>query len=85
MAEAELMALPQKQFNAYSAGRKVYGGGRDAPNIGPVDPTGYRERDRQIAARKKAIIKRMKAIAKGKYMSSEALQPNPYLDRLGRD
>lgn len=81
MAKAELMALPQpkqrfqpKQFNAYAAGRKVYGGGRDAPNIGPVDPLGYRERDRQIAARKAAIIKRMKAIQRGKYMSSDYLK-----------
>lgn len=58
-----------KQFNPYSAGRKVYGGGRDAPNIGPVDPMGYKERDAKNKIDRTAILRRMQAGQKGKYMS----------------
>jgi hypothetical protein len=35
-----------KEFNPYAAGRKVYGGGRAAPNVGPTsDKIGYRDRE----------------------------------------
>lgn len=54
-------------FNKYAAGRKVYGGGRDAPNIGPVDKMGYKERD--ALKRRNAILRRMQASQQGKYMS----------------
>lgn len=48
-------------FNPYSAGIKHYGGGRSAPNVGPVkDLQGYNERDMKARARKNAILKRMK-------------------------
>lgn len=37
------MTVPGRT-QAYSAGNKVYGGGRSNPTSGPVDPTGYVER-----------------------------------------
>lgn len=48
-------------FNKYAAGAKRYGMIRDAPNIGPVDPQGYAERDLRMAARKRAIMKRLRS------------------------
>lgn len=50
------------QFNPYAAGRKQYGAGRDFPTIGPVNKMGYRERDLQASARKRAVMRRMKAL-----------------------
>lgn len=49
------------QFNPYAAGRKVYGAVRDAPNIGPVDKLGYRERDAEAKAKKRAVMRMLKA------------------------
>jgi hypothetical protein len=60
-----------KQFLPYSAGNKVYGGGRDAPNLGPVDPLGYRERDLKYQARRTAMQRRLKALKEGNYMSAD--------------
>ena len=59
-------------YNPYTAGNKVYGGGRSFPTSGPVDKTGYRERDRVSAARRSAILRRMKAKSKGNYGSADA-------------
>jgi hypothetical protein len=58
----------------YAAGNKIYGGGRDAPNIGPVDPTGHAERDLKYQARRSAMLRRLKATQSGNYMSSDALR-----------
>lgn len=41
-------------YTPYAAGKKMYGGGRSAPNIGPSDPIGYRERDRKKAVQEAA-------------------------------
>lgn len=60
-------------FNAYAAGNKVYGGGRSMPTIGPVDKLGYRERDLKTRARRNAMLRRLKASSKKKYMSSDYL------------
>lgn len=48
-------------FNKYAAGRKVYGGGRDAPNYGRSDRLGYREREANNAAklRREALMRRL--------------------------
>lgn len=54
-------------FNRYAAGAKRYGLLRDAPNIGPVDPVGYRERDLKAQARKSAVQRRLKAMKDGSY------------------
>jgi hypothetical protein len=56
-------------FNKYAAGRKIYGGGRDFPTNGKVDPTGYSERDR-----KNAVLRRMKALQKGKIYHPDVLR-----------
>jgi hypothetical protein len=50
------------QFNPYAAGRKMYGAGRDFPTIGPVDKMGYKERDAQASARKRAVMRRLKSM-----------------------
>ena len=65
------MLFQGKQINPYTVGNKIYGGGRDAPNVGPVDPTGHRERDLKYDARRAAILRRLKSIGKGNYMSSD--------------
>lgn len=65
------MLYQGKQFLPYAAGDKIYGGGRDAPNIGPVDSTGYRERDLKYQARRSAILRRLKAMQAGNYGSAD--------------
>lgn len=65
------MLFQGKQFNPYAAGDKIYGGGRDAPNIGPVDPTGHNERDLKYHARRVAIQRRLKALQSNNYGSPD--------------
>lgn len=65
------MQYQGKQFLPYAAGNKIYGGGRDAPNIGPVDPTGHKVRDLKYQARRSAMLRRLKALKKGDYMSAD--------------
>lgn len=62
-------------YNKYTAGSKVYNGGSSQPNLGPVDPAGYRERDLKYKTqqRNNAILRRMQARQKGNYMSSANL------------
>lgn len=69
-------------FQPYGAGRKTYGGGRSAPNVGPVSgdgKTGYKNRDllRQQALRNK-MLKKMQANQQGRLMSPEALRGGRY-------
>lgn len=62
-----------KGFNAYSAGNKYYGSGRNFPNMGPVSGTGmqgYSQRDNEAKARKSAIQRRMRGQMSGNPMSS---------------
>lgn len=65
------MLFQGKQYLPYSAGNKIYGGGRDAPNIGPVDPTGHNERDLKYQARRSAMLRRMKANQAGDFQSPD--------------
>lgn len=51
------------RWTSYAAGQKLYGSGRGAPNIGPVDPLGYATRDRVYKARQAAIIKRLQGVS----------------------
>lgn len=60
----------QQGPNPYAAGQKVYGGGRSNPTMGPVDPTGYRERDAQAASQRNAMLRRLRAARQNQYMSS---------------
>lgn len=62
------------QFNPYAAGRKTYGAGRDFPTIGTNDKLGYRMRDAQGKARKRAVMRRMKAIQSGRIMQPDVLR-----------
>lgn len=65
------MIYQGKQFLPYTAGNKIYGGGRDAPNIGPVDPTGHRERDLKYQARRTAMQRRLKALKDSNFASPD--------------
>jgi hypothetical protein len=58
-------------FNPFSAGRKMYGSGRDFPTSGKVDKLGYAERDAQTRARRGAILRRMQSGLQGKYASAD--------------
>lgn len=63
-----------RSYNSYTAGNKVYGlGGRNAPTVGPVDKTGYKKRDAEVRLRRNALLRRMKAGAQKRYMSSDWL------------
>lgn len=80
MADPQFMRYLQgtiQTFNPYGAGRKVYGSGRSAPNIGPTaSPEGYAERDLKARARRRAMLNRLKASQRGRYMSSDYLTPD---------
>lgn len=65
------MIFQGQQYLPYAAGGKIYGGGRDAPNIGPVDPMGHQERDLKYQARRNAMLRRLKALKQKNYMSSD--------------
>lgn len=62
-------------YNSYAAGSKIYNGGSSAPNIGPVDKMGYRDRDLKYKTRQRnnAILRRLQARQKGNYASSANL------------
>lgn len=66
-----------QNFNPYAAGNKTYGGGRSAPNVGPVSGQGllgYKERDMRGRLRRNALLKRMQAGQNGRYASPEWLR-----------
>lgn len=65
------MIFQGNQYLPYAAGNKIYGGGRDAPNIGPVDPMGHAERDLKYKARRDAMLRRLEAMKNANYMSSD--------------
>lgn len=66
------MIYQGKEFLPYAAGDKIYGGGRDAPNLGPVNGiTGYRERDLKYQARRTAVQRRLKAIKDSNFASPD--------------
>jgi hypothetical protein len=62
-------------FNKYAAGSKTYNGGSSAPTMGPVDPSGYRERDLKYKTRQRnnAILRRLQARQQKNYGSSANL------------
>lgn len=53
------MATRRGRTQAYATGNKVYGAGRPMPTIGPVDKSGYRERDAKQMIWKNALARRM--------------------------
>ncbi len=46
----------QGRTQAYGVGNKIYGGGRSNPTSGPVDKSGYRERELNKAAIKRRLM-----------------------------
>lgn len=62
------------EFSPYAAGRKVYGAVGSSPNIGPVDKSGYAARDRRLAARRNAVLQRMRGMNTGAYNSPDVLR-----------
>lgn len=64
----------QRDLRPYAVGKRIYGGGRSFPNIGPSDKLGYKERDAKTKARRAALLRRMQARQKGNYMSADALR-----------
>lgn len=58
----------------YAVGNKVYGGGRSFPTMGPVDRTGYVERDAKAKARRDAIERRLKSRSNKDFASSDSLR-----------
>ena len=56
MAQKNTM-LGTYSFNPFSAGKKMYSNMSGAPTRGPVDMAGYADRDRRIAAKKKALAR----------------------------
>lgn len=65
-------------YTPYASGRKMYGfAGRTNPTSGPIDPQGregYQQRDMVAQARKRAILSRMSAEQRGRYMDPDYLR-----------
>lgn len=65
-------------YTPYAAGRKTYGfGARTNPQSGPMDPQaqeGYQQRDMVAQARKRAILSRMSAEQRGRFMDPDYLR-----------
>jgi hypothetical protein len=68
MAERNMM-LGNFEFNPYAAGAKIYNSIASSPTRGAVDKTGYAARDRKLAARRNAILAKMKAVNAGNMAS----------------
>ncbi len=65
------MLFQGREYLPYAAGDKIYGGGRSAPNIGPVNAMGYRERDLKYQARRTAMQRRLEALKDKNFMSPD--------------
>lgn len=61
-------------FNALSAGSKHYGPGRNNPTMGPVDRTGYIDRDAALKARRNAILRRLQSQQSGQYLQPGSIR-----------
>jgi hypothetical protein len=59
-------------FNPYAAGAKIYGGSRYNPTMGPVDKSGYVERDRARQVRRNALGQKLRDVSKGAYANPGA-------------
>ena len=61
-------------FSPYAAGKKIYSQVSSSPTMGPVDKTGYADRDRRLAARKNAVLQKMQGMNKGAYGATDVLR-----------
>jgi hypothetical protein len=67
---AERGKLGTFEFTPYAAGAKIYNSVSSSPTRGAVDKAGYADRDRRIAARRNAILAKMKGQQAGAFASS---------------
>jgi hypothetical protein len=70
MAGSERSLLGTFEFNPYAAGSKTYNGIASSPTRGPVDKTGYKNRDRKLAARRNAVLAKLQGQQSGAFASS---------------
>jgi hypothetical protein len=70
MAGSERSLLGTFEFNPYAAGSKTYNGVASSPTRGAVDKTGYAMRDRKLAARRNAVLAKLKGQNAGAFASS---------------
>lgn len=70
MAGSERSLLGTFEFNPYAAGSKTYNGVAKSPTRGAVDKTGYKDRDRKLAARRNAVLAKLKGQQNGAFASS---------------
>ena len=71
-------SLGTYSYNEYATGVKRYGSNAGlAPTTGPVDKTGYRERDAAIAARKNNMMQNKPAYNKPSMPSMPPIQNKP--------
>lgn len=61
-------------YNSFASGDKQYGFGRSNPTSGPVDRTGYIERDAALKARRNAILRRLTASQPGQYLQPRSIR-----------
>lgn len=74
MAGIERGALGTPEFNPFAAGARMYGSGRMNPTMGPVDKTGYAERDMKRKAKINALRAKTKAMSTGNYASPDFMR-----------
>lgn len=68
MAGAERNSLlGSYEFNPYAAGAKIYGNMTMSPTSGPVDKTGYADRDRRKKAKRNAVLAKLKGMNTGAF------------------
>ena len=85
-AQASFLDFIDQNFNGafqpYGAGPKRYGGGRSAPNVGPVtNIDGYRERELRNKVYKKRMMGKLKKRQQGREADPAVLanqQPESY-------
>lgn len=63
-------SLGTLEFTPFAAGQKIYNNISSAPTRGAVDKSGYATRDRKLAARKNALLAKIKGMNAGAYASS---------------
>lgn len=75
MAGAERNSiLGTYEFSPYAAGSKTYGQAMKSPTMGPVDKTGYANRDRRLKAKRNAVLAKMQSGNTGAFASSNFLR-----------
>ena len=74
MAGVSMNPIGNSGFNPFAAGARVYGSGRLNPTMGPVDRTGYAERDMKRKAKLNALRAKTKAGTAGNYAGPDFMR-----------